>query len=202
MKKLMALIALVAMVAVSSVAYAQTGTVTVTGTINSSVDIDDCTAPLGVMTSGGTANTTCNDPVNVVANTGFGVNVQSIFTSTNLVNGSTADTIATLNDSAIANESCTVGSECWSMGAVSLSTGTPTYGPDKDTATNGEGSWDAAGDQHGISVTLADVLITDTATGPLAATFDMNFWATIATTTDAGSYSNATGTLTIAANVL
>lgn len=204
MKKVLAILALVAVVAISSVAYAApTSVVTVSGTLSATVDITACTAAYDTaFVAASTSTTTCDTAPTVTANSNYGIAIQSLWSTTTLVNAQTNDTIATLNDAAAGDESCDDSPrECWSFGQVSLSAGTPVYGADKDNGTNGEGTWDTSGDEHGISETLADVLVTDTATGPLSATFDMNFWATVLSTTDAGAYSNANGVLTISANV-
>lgn len=193
MKKLMALIALVAMVAVSSVAFAQTGAITVSGSIDSgTLALGDCSIGLGIIpTSATVASASCTTPGSITANSpsGVAITIQGGATYSNTLEQTTSgDVITTLDDSAAGDDQCAAGTECYAFGGVTLvNTGAATT---YSAGNTGEGTVDTAGDHHGIPANGAAANIVDATDAGLftAATYDLTLFASASSTTDAGAY--------------
>jgi hypothetical protein len=209
-KALLALTALVTMVGVASIASAQ-GDVTVTGNIPSStLSLGSCSIPLGeIPTDTNTKTQACDSPGSITANTVNGVNItlQGNGTGTSgneLVNGSTSYEIPTLTDTA-SDDACSVGSDCYSFGSVTLSgLSTVSYAdPNTDwsSQTSGEGTNVNTDSELPIPATgSAEPIVLNTDTGNIStATWDLSVTAAATPSTDAGSYTGAL-LLTIAEN--
>jgi hypothetical protein len=189
MKKLLALVALVAMVAVASVA--QAATVTIGGSVSSAATINNCTVALGTITTS-KVNATCTPTYDI--NSANGYTIDYAQTATTLLNSTTADTIASLAESAVTATTCTDSTECWSYKVATTDAGV-TYGTD---AGQGPAGTSYNSGEHGFAV-ATDGVITDGTVGTQSYTLTMTYYATKATTTDAGTYGNTGGTLTLTA---
>lgn len=191
MKKLMALIALVAMVTVSSVASA--ATVTIGGSVGSSASLADCTVALGTISVAGVSST-CTPAYSV--NSAGGYTLGYAQTDVVLTNSTTSDTIGTLVESVVSATTCDGSTpECWSYKVGTDDAGT-VFGTD---AGQGAAGTDYDTGQHGFAV-ATDGVITGGTDGDLPGkTLTMTYYATKAATTDAGTYANTGGTLTLTA---
>ncbi len=207
MKKVKALIAMVALVAVIAVAsVAQAATVDVSGTVATSVTLNNCTVSLGTIpTSTTVANATCTPTYDV--NSANGYTIDYLNTSAVLTNTTTSDTIATVVENGVAGgaaTTCSAASECWSYNVASDDTGV-VYGDDDSTESppgqgdgvSGWSDWNTG--EHGIYVGT-DGIITDGTSGyQTGYTLTMTYYAAATSTTDAGTFQNNTGTLTLTA---
>ena len=177
MKKLMALIALVAMVAVSSVAYAQSGDVNVSGNVGSTLTVGDCTATLGTIAVGSVTTAQCTHSYSSNAEAGYSLTFSA--TNSTLDHNTQSHTI----DALTASDCATQAAECFSYEwDTSDLDGTVNVTGENEVPTTGVAVYTGSGP--------GDVADGETST------FDFNAWAE--STTDAGTYALTGGSLTVA----
>lgn len=179
MKKLMALIALVAMVAVSSVAFAQSGTVSVSGTVGSTLTVDDCTASFGTISVGSVTTAQCTHSYSSNASSGYTLTFAA--TNSTLDHDTESHTI----DALTAADCTTQAAECFSY---------------EWSTTDADGTTNVTG-ENAVPTGAGEAVYTGNGAGDVAvgetSTFDFNAWAE--SSTDAGTYSLTGGSLTVAA---
>ena len=180
MKKLISMIALVAMVAMSSVAYAETNTLQITGTVNTSnVAITSCTGAITpTITPLAEGNATCDGTFTSNDLDGFTIDMQGD-TATMATTSGAAGTIAAFNWVATSDETCDIGEDCFAVmfdGPAFEATidDTPTYTTDPGTNTNSYETGD-----HAVPTGGQQVLATSVDTSVTAGVYELEYTANV-----------------------
>lgn len=190
MKKVLALMAVVAMVAISSVAYAQT--VTVTGSLGAtSAALGNCSFAFDSDLSTTKQFKTCTPALTGNTLTGFTISLASDGGANYMDNtGSSTDQINSMAAAETACPATGTDTDCFSMQAVT-SSWTGTYSKTDVTHVD-------TVDLSESPIPAANTLLFTGDLGQITAgeTFDMTFWAVTREDQDAGSY-QYDGTITV-----